>query len=180
MNQFFQKKQSSRGYTLLFAVLVSSLVLAVGISILNISKKEFLIATSTRDSSSALYAAESGLECAFFGDMAIRDAFDTGTDQTSQLGCSVPYKFVLVSLNTPGSGEGKFIFHAKFGTTGSSCSVVTLTKEFEDVGGVERLRTTIDSRGYNTGWLPGATPLIGTCDVASAKRVERGLRYSGF
>ncbi|MEK7106175.1 MAG: hypothetical protein AAB895_02345, partial [Patescibacteria group bacterium] len=61
------KTKKSGGYTLLFAVLVTSLVLSIGISILNISKKEFLLATSAKDSSIAFYAADSGVECAAYG-----------------------------------------------------------------------------------------------------------------
>ena len=59
-------QEGNGGYTFLFAVLVSSLVLAIGIAILNVSKKEFLLATSARDSSSAFYASDGGIECSLY------------------------------------------------------------------------------------------------------------------
>ncbi len=178
--------QKNRGYTLLFAVLVSSVVLGIGISILNVSKKEFLISTSARDSSAAFYAADAGIECAIAaGD---NGAFDTDSDKTAtNFVCNMPYSFQSVSLDDP---EGTFVFHFRAGSTdpdlpsqtaiqaaGKSCGVVTVTKAIDPEAG--EVRRTIDSRGYNVGWKssgPGASS--GTCDQLSAKRVERGIRYS--
>lgn len=178
---------TEKGYTLLFAVLVSSLTLAIGISILNIAKKEFLISTSTRDSTAALYAADSGLECAIYGDSGLinnirRNAFDTESDRTSLLGCNVSLSTVQRSgIQTPDDGTGVFVFHAKFASEGSACAVVTVTKSYQVKNGVSRLVTSIVSRGYNTGWKPDATIANrGTCELASAKRVERGLSYSTY
>jgi len=62
----YSLKKFSNGYTLLFAVLVAALVLAIGISILNISKKEFILATSSRDSSQAFYSADAAIECGVY------------------------------------------------------------------------------------------------------------------
>ena len=52
-----------RGYTLLFAVLVASLVLGVAVFILSISRKQYILSSTARNSMYALYAADSGLEC---------------------------------------------------------------------------------------------------------------------
>jgi hypothetical protein len=173
-------KTTEKGYTLLFSVLVSSLTLAIGISILNIAKKEFLIATSTRDSTAALYAADSGLECALFGESGLmngarRNAFDTGIDRTQYLGCNVAISPITRSVQNPDDGTGTFVFHAKFATEGTACAVVTVSKTLLN----NRIKTTIVSRGYNTGWKP-ITSNTGTCETASAKRVERGLSYSMY
>jgi hypothetical protein len=56
------KKNS--GYTLLFAMIVASIVLAIGVSLLTISRKEFDLSSSATQSSNAFYAADSGLGCA--------------------------------------------------------------------------------------------------------------------
>jgi hypothetical protein len=160
-------------------VLVSSLVLAIGISILNISKKEFLIATSARDSSSALYAADSGIECAKYSESL--GAFDLTSDKTASFGCNgVPHSAITRTVPDNANGRlGTFVFHARFGTNSTSCAIVTVTKTTVN----SKTKTTIISRGYNIGWRPPASqgaPDIGPCDVASAKRVERGLSYASF
>ena len=162
-------QKGNGGYTLLFAVLVSSLVLAIGISILNISKKEFLLTTSSRDSASALYAADGGIECAVYGEM--NGAFTTDVDNTSKLGCAEPNvktNFQSISLNDP---EGSFVFYIKLGLDCNSCAVVTVTKAIVDGA----LTETIDSKGYNIGWTDNNG---GSCTVGSPKRVERALRLT--
>ncbi len=63
-NKTFHVLKSTSGFAMLYAVLVSSLLLAIGISIFNISIKELNIATSERDSQLAFYASDSAIECA--------------------------------------------------------------------------------------------------------------------
>src|ERR1700679_626641 len=62
--------KSHRGYALLFAVLVSAVVLGVGVSILNIARKEILLTAGAANSQYAFYAADSGYECAVYQDLA--------------------------------------------------------------------------------------------------------------
>ena len=57
-----------KGFTLLFAVLISSLLLSVGIAILDLSIKEFALAAASRESQYAFYAADDGLECGLYWD----------------------------------------------------------------------------------------------------------------
>ncbi len=57
-----------KGFTILFASLVASLLLAVGLVIFDITYKEVLFSTVARDSDFAIYAADSGLECALYWD----------------------------------------------------------------------------------------------------------------
>jgi len=123
------KTKNMRGFTLFFAVLVTSLVLAVGLSIFNITIKEITLSSDTRESFLALYAADSGIECAIFWDVT-EDSFVEGTPIECQ-GVDVP-------ISGPGSGPWIFTLD-NFGT--AQCTTVTITK---DIG------TTIQARGYNT------------------------------
>src|ERR1035437_10295519 len=52
------------GYTLLFAVLTAALVLGVAVFILSVSRGQYLLASTARESTYAIYAADSGIECA--------------------------------------------------------------------------------------------------------------------
>src|SRR3989344_8655730 len=56
------------GFTVLYAVLVSSLLLAIGASIYNISLKDIILTGSAGDSQRAIYAADAAVECAFYWD----------------------------------------------------------------------------------------------------------------
>jgi len=160
-------KKNNKGYTLLFAVIVSSIVLSIGISVLTISKKEFLLSSAARDSSLAFYAADSGIECAAYRDQvennfstsSKKDIIDCGTASNS-----------LAIINDPNPYDPYiFEFSVKFGNSSQACAKVTVKKEY-DTDGLPL--TTIDSRGYNLGWDGNK------CDAVSVKKVERGLQLS--
>lgn len=56
------------GFTLFYAMLISSLLLSVGLAIFNITYKEFILTAGVRESEGAFYAADSALECALYWD----------------------------------------------------------------------------------------------------------------
>src|ERR1035437_3666113 len=134
---------TSSGYTLLFAMIVASIVLALGVSILTISRKEFALSSSATQSTNAFYAADSGIGCAEYWDN--NGAFSTSTFvEGTQVQCS--YNFII---NTPVSStvtkaptnigqdcnnaSCTFTFYAPFstdGTSNKSCAAVTIDKYY--------------------------------------------------
>lgn len=60
-----QTKLSSqqRGFALLLTIIVVSIVLAIGLSLLNITVKQFTLSATARDSEEAFHTANSGVEC---------------------------------------------------------------------------------------------------------------------
>src|SRR5581483_5969902 len=67
----------------LFAVLVASVLLAIGISIFNLTVKELTLSSSGRESQFSFYAADTGAECAIYWDFKGADIFATSTDNRS-------------------------------------------------------------------------------------------------
>jgi len=61
-------KHAQKGFTLLLATLISSLLLLLGATIFNIIKKEIVLSSLGRDSQFAFYAADTGAECALYWD----------------------------------------------------------------------------------------------------------------
>jgi hypothetical protein len=72
MSNFFhtshRKQEKEQGYILLLALLVTSIILAVGFGIYNITLREVVLSTFLRDSAKALTAADRGVECALYWD----------------------------------------------------------------------------------------------------------------
>jgi hypothetical protein len=64
--QNIKKNKSTAGFAILFAVLISSLLLVLGFSVFNISLKELFISNFTSDSKKAIFAAKSAIECALY------------------------------------------------------------------------------------------------------------------
>ena len=174
--------RSDRGYTLLFAMIVASIVLALGVSLLTISRKEFVLSSSAVNSSDAFYAADSGMGCAEFWDNNY--AFSTSSP-TPLINCSINGSDSLVSSNVsmgPGScatGACIFTFYAAFlteGATNQSCAAVDVVKYYAfdpNLGNAYHLYTQITSAGYNIGYNPASsTP---DCSIVSPKKVNRTL-----
>lgn len=162
-------KKYNSGYTLLFAVLVSSLVLSVGISILNISKKEFLLASSARESIIAFYAADTGLRCAAYLDpnkFTVRSSDYINQQDSTCSGHQIttsdkgaPYDFI----------DGMHTYTFDVNINNQSCATIVLKSNSTE--------TNIESRGYNLGWDSSAGSGAGRCNKASPRRVERAIHY---
>jgi hypothetical protein len=75
-----------KGYTLLFAVLLTTVVLSISISILTIARKEVILSSNAKESFAAVYIADGALDCAVYNDK-LRGAFSSGDDETRIYSC---------------------------------------------------------------------------------------------
>jgi Tfp pilus assembly protein PilX len=187
MKNFFPKQlkmTQQKGYTLLFAVLVTSIVLGVSISILSISRKEFILSASARESQFAFYAADSGLECAAYHDLDSGLLSFDGTS-TEQFSITCGEQTTLVTPTYTGDENQPSAAHYEFNLligTNLSCAIVTVDKgytyETVPVGDqtivTTSATTTILSKGYNIGWNTTES----SCTASSTKKVERALRLT--
>ena len=62
------KIKRNEGFVILFAVTIASILLAIAIGITNIALKEIKFGTSAKDANEAFFAADTGLERAFWND----------------------------------------------------------------------------------------------------------------
>ena len=76
-----KKNNNERGFTLLLAALVASIVLVLGSSIFSIAQKQVTLSSIGRDSQYAFYAADTAAECALYYDIRFH-AFGTSTAPT--------------------------------------------------------------------------------------------------
>lgn len=139
------KLKRSGGFVILFAVVLSSIILAVALNIVDILLKEVKFSASARDTNNAFFAADTGAECALFNDKSSGVSFlETGGTMVvnclgiyNSLNCldnvSVPFvgschkwSFTLTGLNSSGKG----------------CAMVSVDKS-------NPLNTNVISKGYN-------------------------------
>lgn len=108
------KNAKERGFTVLFAALIASLVLTLGVSVFTIAQKQLILSSIGRNSQYAFYAADTGAECALYWDLrhsafavpgALADvACDTNPDiavNNSGFG-SYPVEFTLAPFDSNG------------------------------------------------------------------------------
>jgi Tfp pilus assembly protein PilX len=58
----------ARGFALLLAVILTSVILSVSLALLDVAYKQVLLGSTARQSQYAFYAADSALECALYQD----------------------------------------------------------------------------------------------------------------
>ncbi len=196
------KKANARsGFTLFVAVIVSSMLLAIGLSLGNIILKQLIFSSTGKESQIAFYAADSGAECALYWDrkdIAGLTTFEgvfasTTTDVdildgikcgfgggTGQIGGFLKDDFSIPNVV-------RTTFSVNYTRPGSdpSCAFVTVTKTVDDSDPDDvRVYTHIDSRGYNApftgsvGYSGPATPSSGSCNLTNPRVVERAIVLS--
>jgi Tfp pilus assembly protein PilX len=202
MNIFIKRTDS--GYTLLFAMIVASIVLAIGVSLLTISRKEFDLSSSATQSSNAFYAADSGIGCAeYWND---NNEFDMSAGSPSDIYCSLDGTPITVNVCYTGQPQCsdnsitpppstlddlthvayEFTFYVPFstdGTSNQSCAAVDVKKYSytdHDLGNAEHIYTDITSAGYNIGYNPrdSANNNISDCSSPSPKKVNRTIELT--
>ena len=162
ISNFLSVSKKQKGFTLLIAVVISSLLLSIGMAILNSTLKGFELSILVRNSQFAFYAADSGLECALYWDIK-GEIFATSTEPVDM---SPPVK------NCAGSADIRTIWTIsnriangalttlRLDFPNSYCAIVAVKKSDSSP------YTTIESRGYNT------------CTSGDPKRVERAIRIT--
>ena len=167
------QKNQNQGFVILFAVVLTSIILSVSLGLADITYKEISFGTSAKNTGDAFFAADTGAECALYYDADVvataegplQNPFGYNVQSfgaMSALECagtkfSVPYsattwEFILFNL----------------GTSGKACAIVKVEKDIS--GGL--INTKIISKGYNLG---GDNE---SCFSDSPNKVEREIELT--
>lgn len=168
--------KADKGFAMLFAVLVGSVVLSIGLSIFNLTIKELVLSSAGRESQFAFYASDTGIECAFYWDFKGSQVFATSSSPRSPSpaspDCVSTYGTTTQAININPSSSSATAATTTFdlvipntdalGNSAPYCANVVVAKTL--VGAI--IVTTVDSRGYNN------------CDASDVNRVERAIRVT--
>ncbi len=157
-----QVPSGAKGFVALFAVLITSIILALTIGLANTSYKESTLASSAKSGNYAFYAADSGIECGLYADAL--GVFD-GSGMVFE--CAGVSPFV-----TPDIGFQAFRFEI---SSGSKDRCVEVRVKKNDPGTDGNNYTRIISEGYNVS-CDDVDLLAGGTDLPHA--VSRVIRVS--
>lgn len=148
---------TSRGFALLVAVVLTSVLLSVGLALLDISYKQVILSSTARQSQYAFYAADTAMECALYWDQK-QNAFSytaplatircSATDITPSTSVSGGIRTTTFSTPCVNGVSGSVTVYK---TNGAICSGTSAT-------------SCIYASGYNT------------CTSSDPRRIERGLK----
>jgi|AntAceMinimDraft_13_1070369.scaffolds.fasta_scaffold06404_2 hypothetical protein len=70
MNILKTQKNKEKGFVILFAILISSIILLITSGMFNVIQKQVLLSAYSRESQRAFYASDAAIECALFHDIS--------------------------------------------------------------------------------------------------------------
>lgn len=157
---------SNRGFTIFFAMLVSGLALAIGVAIYDLTVRELDLAGTTLQSQYAIYAADTGAECALYWDFkctagGMCQAGSAFATSSNTIGVVFPppdnSEFRCNEIDITASGNRSITSNTNAATT--TFRVTFLPQlYYADVTVAKRgtpTVTTITASGYNTGATGG-------------------------
>ena len=181
------KDKRSKGYTLLIAIIVSTILLAEAAFIVNIIRKQFILTSSSRDSTVAIYAADSGVQCIVeaFKNNTLTPATIGGTEAVPAFSCGNASNIQPIYSSLSNSPAGLNFRDSTTNPTGllsttgdiivnfgNTCAILAITDGTDNQSGVNygSHMTVIDARGYNVSCSTGAGggPLPGPRDEERA------------
>jgi hypothetical protein len=146
-----------RGFTLLIAIILSTVTLTVGLALLDIAYKHIVLATTAKASEVAFYNADSALECALYYDQQ-QNFFDYSS-----------------GLPAPGTGILCNSLQVTNYNRDVSSSIVHITSfTVPCAGGGVSATSTIYK--YQTGASTLYANGFNTCNSNDPGRIERGLK----
>lgn len=136
-------KKEDKGFIILLAVVLTSIVLAITVGIASIAYREILLSRTAMDAQSSFSSADSGAECALLHDVkAVPSLFSTLTPVINCQSVDIDVEYTSDAI---GDYAGFFM------STPSGCADVRVYKDIiidvPDEGEVSFSQ--IDSRGYN-------------------------------
>jgi hypothetical protein len=158
------KTKNNRGFAILFAVTLSSIVLGIALGVVNISLKEIKFGTSARSTNDAFFAADTGIECALANDKSTSESF---------IEAGEPFVYCLGGEIVP---EGSYPFFefviSGLGSAEQSCAKISVlkTEAIDQQEPPVPATTTIISKGYDTG--------DESCDSVNPDRIEREIKIT--
>lgn len=155
----YEAKGFRSGFVLLFAVTLSSILLAIALGVTNIAFKEAKFSTNAKDTNNAFFAADTGAECALLYDRNPPNrAF---TDSPIPMTCAGNSS---ISVTPSGSPTNFWSFTISgLGSEKQGCAKVTVDKT-----PLNDPKTIITSNGYNNN-------VSGTCSTPGSNTVERQI-----
>lgn len=157
-------KRPSGGFVILYAILMTTIVLTLGLSLLGVLMQQISLSGAQRESGLSFYTSDSGMECALYWDIN-GDSFRNATPITCD-GAAIAVSGPVVSPLSPPRPNYVNETYAFNATFTSGCSDVTVIKTVNTVTDAVAT-TTVRSKGYNTVCPPTVSP--------KPWRMERGL-----
>lgn len=164
-----QKAEKEKGFALLITLVVVTVLISIGLSVLDLSIKQVRLATNAKDSEIAFHAANAGLECALYWRRFSEDAMELG--QTVPVSCfarpSVPATGSRITTGVSGGD----VFQYKYEFTWGDSPDIRCSQINAIVGSSSASTNLVIS-----GLISGGSPLVPGYPDGNSKTCEAGTK----
>jgi hypothetical protein len=157
MKTLLAQQNTTKGFAMLFTVLVISVILSIALGISDLTFRQTLLSNSAKNSQLAFYQADSGVECGMYYDLTAGQLPQGTTVQNAPLRINCGNS--TASLVTEQSNTDYFVYQQNVSDNSPCYSII-----FDKTHAVSA-KDIVSSRGFST------------CQ-ANAQQVERGLSVS--
>ncbi len=151
-----------RGFTLLIAVVLTSVLLSVGLALLDIAYKQVVLSSTARQSQYAFYAADSAMECVLYWDQQ-QNAFGYSKPIHEVNGRQIQCFGSNITISAGDSGGTRTTTFSTPCVDGVTASV-TIYKTNGSICSGTAATSCLYTNGFNT------------CNGSDPRRIERGLK----
>jgi Tfp pilus assembly protein PilX len=145
-----------RGFTLILAMIFTTVVLSVGLALADVAYKQVILASNARQSEYAFYAADAALECALYQDQKLNTFSYTSEPLSGSFTCES--QTVNYTATSASGGSRTTTFSIPCAGGGAQANLV-IKKNSNSTA-------TLDAGGFNN------------CNASDPNRVERGVKAS--
>lgn len=154
--------EKKRGYALIVAVILTSVMLSFGTALSSLAYKQKVLASDATESQYAFYAADAALECALYADQQ-KNLFDYASHDAS----NPPALITTVACTTMSAEQGSYEWDATALSVSQRISISSTQCADVVVGKYNTGKTDLYIQGYNASCAEVA--------AGSARLVSRGL-----
>lgn len=152
---------SPRGFTLLVAIVFSSVVLSLALALLDIAYKQLVLSSTEKQSQIAFYIADSAIECTLYYDQKLNAFGFASPLDSSELLCK---GLEVQNYDTQVVSDGISGLDARITSFSISCESGPGTEAQVIIYKASNAKTAIYASGYSS------------CNAGDPRRLERGLR----
>lgn len=158
------------GFALLMALIVVSVVISVGLSLLDLTIKQLRLSTGAKDSESAFHAANAGVECLRYWRLAYSADFESGNGTSVPMNCFNGNSGTITTNVISAPHIYKYYIKIDWGGGRNRCSEITFITMSTDP--TEPAITLSNVPSYIPGYPYGDTKTCvpgGKCTIASVR-----------
>ena len=147
-------KKTEQGFALLMTLIVVTVVISIGLSVLDLSIKQVRLSTNARDSEIAFHAANAGMECARYIRRSLSNAMENGTAISPNCFVGGPSPNTVTEISSDSNGDVyRYDYAFSWGGAAPRCSQVTTLVASSSISGaglvIANMTTLVP--GYPTG-----------------------------